>query len=74
MSFAENLGTGTLGDGFTGLGGSFFGDWTYSVQLTGAGDPRVPEPAPVALLLAGAAMLAAFSRRRPRGCGLAGRH
>jgi hypothetical protein len=50
LSFAENLGTGTLADGFTGLGvpGSL-GDTSYRLEVT----TPVPEPAGWALLLLG---------------------
>ena len=35
MSFAENLGSGFLADGFIGLGGSsFFGDGAYTLTIT----------------------------------------
>jgi hypothetical protein len=60
MSFAENLGTGTLGDGFTALGdpGSL-GDGSYSLDLT----TPVPEPSAALLLAVGLAALATRVRR-----------
>jgi hypothetical protein len=45
QSFAENLGSGTLSDGFTGLGNLFFGEdlhYAFDVVLTDA--TPVPEP------------------------------
>ena len=42
MSFAENLGVGTLGDGFTALGApAYTGDASYRLEVT----TPVPEPA-----------------------------
>ncbi|MCE4537870.1 DVUA0089 family protein [Pelomonas sp. P7] len=51
MSFAENYGSGTLGDGFTGLGGSDFGDGSYRLLLTTSDVGRLPEPGSLGLLL-----------------------
>ena len=55
MSFAENLGVGTLGDGFIALGepGSL-GDGSYSLELT----TPVPEPTAPWLMAVGLAALA----------------
>jgi hypothetical protein len=64
MSFAENLGSGTLGDGFTMLGdpNSLF-DGSYSLTLTTAEAPPIAEPSTAWLLLAGAAVFATRIRR-----------
>jgi PEP-CTERM motif len=65
LSFAENLGSGTLADGFAGLGepGSL-GDTHYSVTVTMAAAP-VPEPSTSALMTLGLAMgLLVFSRHQ----------
>lgn len=61
MSFAENLGTGTLGDGFTALGdpNSLY-DGSYLVTLT----TPVPEPSTGALLLFGFVALATYKARQ----------
>lgn len=67
MSFAENLGAGTLGDGFTGLGTpASLDDGPYVLTLDIGSDPTtVPEPATPALWLAAlVAMAAARGRRR----------
>jgi hypothetical protein len=69
FSFAENLGTGTLADGFIGIGqADLLGDRGYSVTVsldTGA-PPPIPEPAPAWLLGAGLAALAARTWRARR--------
>ena len=69
FSFAENLGAGSLGDGFIGLDasysdGSCAGVCTnhYAVDITSAG--LVPEPTTTSLLLAGVLAVAALTRRR----------
>jgi len=62
MSFAENSGVGTLGDGFTGLGGSDFGNGYYELVLTTSDVNPVPEPGSLYLVL-GAAAAAALARR-----------
>lgn len=56
MSYAENAGTGTLADGFTGLGNLYPGedlhyafDVTYTPSVTPPPSP-VPEPASITLL------------------------
>ena len=60
MSFAENLGTGTLGDGFTGLGDpNALRDGSYALDLT----TPVPEPTGALLLAVGLAVLAPRIRR-----------
>lgn len=64
MSFAENAGSGTLGDGFIGFGsGDFFGDGGYALTVT----TPVPEPSPWRLAGLGIAALAGGARqaRRP---------
>ncbi|HWR17210.1 MAG TPA: DVUA0089 family protein [Terriglobales bacterium] len=56
MSYAENWGSGTLADGFTGLG-NFDGvtlDYAFDVNLTPV---AIPEPATLALCAVGIAML-----------------
>jgi hypothetical protein len=66
LSFAENSGAGTLGDGFTGLGvPEFLGSTYYEVQVT-EGSPDVPEPSYflIVLLIAGVSGIAADRRRR----------
>jgi hypothetical protein len=65
MSFAENAGTGTLGDGFVGLGDpTWLGNYYYELVVTLEGG-SVPEPSTLALL-AVAAAAAAAGRRRSR--------
>lgn len=70
MSYAENQGTGTLGDGFTALGvPDWLGNYYYELVVTleggGTPPPGVPEPSTLALL-AIAAAAAAVGRRRGR--------
>lgn len=69
MSFAENLGTGTLGDGFTGLGTpASLDDGPYVITIdVGTGPQPVPEPSMPALGLAALAAVTAARRRRARG-------
>ena len=68
MSFAENLGTGTLGDGFIGLGQpGLLGDGSYSVLVSlDTGTPPVPEPSGAWLFAAGLAAALAARRWRAR--------
>ncbi len=64
LSLAENLGTGTLADGFTGLGNLFPGEdlhYAFDVVLDDGGGP-VPEPGTLMLVLGG--MGVAMARRR----------
>lgn len=61
MSFAENLGTGTLADGFIGLGEPDFLATSYYALNVTTPDATVPEPATFMLLLTG---LGAAARRR----------
>lgn len=71
LSFAENLGTGTLSDGFIGLGGLNFGEdlhYAFDVTLTPSSAPvsPVPEPSGEGLLfgLAGIVVQAVRQWRR----------
>ena len=60
MSFAENLGSGTLADGFIFLGDpNSLGNGSYSLDVTTV----VPEPSGALLLVFGAATLATRLRR-----------
>jgi len=61
MSFAENLGTGTLADGFTNFRGtSYLGSGACHVTVT----TPVPEPSEWSLWLAGAGLATFMARRR----------
>lgn len=52
MSFAENTGTGTLGDGFIFLGGpGLLGNYYYELEVTHPDDPGHPVPDPGGTLL-----------------------
>jgi hypothetical protein len=54
MSFAENSGTGTLADGFTGLGNLAQGeDLHYAFDITLSSTSAVPEPSTTFPLLGG---------------------
>lgn len=60
MSFAENSGSGTLGDGFIGLGDpNSLGDGSYALNLS----TPVPEPSGTWLVGVGLAALATRMRR-----------
>lgn len=67
-SFVDNLGGGTLGDGFIGLGQSgTLGDGSYDVTVSlDTGTPPIPEPSSSALLLLGVAALATRAWRARR--------
>lgn len=69
LSYAENLGTGTLADGFTGLGNLYPGedlhyafDVTYTPSVTPPPSP-VPEPASITLLGLGSVAAASVRLR-----------
>lgn len=74
MSSAENLGSGTLGDGFVGLGvPSALGDYSYDLLVTtadGGGGSTVPEPATPLLVAAGALLVlqSRYAARVPPRC------
>jgi hypothetical protein len=62
FSFAENLGTGTLGDGFIGLG-SYEGQTSdYALDVSAPGLVVVSTPEPDALLLCALVILLVLSR------------
>jgi len=64
LSLAENLGSGTLADGFTGLGNLNTGeDLHYAFDVVLTSTSPVPEPI-TASLLGGAILAAAFLRNR----------
>lgn len=68
MSFVENSGSGTLGDGFTGLGGpGYLGDYGYHLTMTmpDGGGNGVPEPGAAWLTLTALARLGFGRARRP---------
>jgi hypothetical protein len=63
MSFAENYGAGSLGDGFTSLGEpGRLGNYSYQLEVT-TPDQAVPEPSTLLLLSAGLTSLVAFRRK-----------
>jgi hypothetical protein len=68
MSFAENLGVGTLADGFTGLGTpASLADGPYEITIDLVTGPQpVPEPPVTALCLAALAAMATVRGRLAR--------
>lgn len=65
LSFAENLGSGVLADGFIGLGDArFLGDGSYAIHITLPDGGTVPEPSSAVLGLTVAWAAAWASRRR----------
>lgn len=73
FSFAENFGSGTLGDGFIGLGDYFdassgtFRTSSYAVDISASGlAASVPEPATLPVAAIGFLALIVASRRRSR--------
>ena len=65
MSFAENLGAGALGDGFTQLGGpGYLGYYYYELGVTRPDEPVPPIPEPGTLLLIGSGLAGYFARRK----------
>ena len=65
LSFAENLGSGFLADGFIGLGDPrFFGDGAYRLTVTLPDGQTVPEPEGATLSLTAALASLLASRRR----------
>jgi hypothetical protein len=70
MSFAENLGSGTLADGFIGLGvPEFLGSSYYELLITTDVDVPTPEPAALLLLALGLSSLGVMRRRAGGGHG-----
>jgi hypothetical protein len=63
MSFAENLGMGTLADGFIGLGQpDALGNYFYELVVTQP-DQVIPEPSTLVLIVSGLAGLAGLRRQ-----------
>ena len=64
MSFAENLGSGTLADGFTGLGNLAPGeDLHYAFDVILSSEiPAVPEPGSLSLVVLAALTAYGFQR------------
>jgi hypothetical protein len=64
MSFAENSGTGTLGDGLTGLGNLAFGeDLHYAFDVSIQDASPVPEPKGAVLIGVGVLLLVTIRRK-----------
>jgi hypothetical protein len=67
MSFAENLGLGTLGDGFIAIGEpALLGNYYYELAITTPDAAAVPEPSTLLLIGGGASVLASRRRQRRR--------
>ncbi|MBL0151750.1 MAG: DVUA0089 family protein [Ideonella sp.] len=65
LSFAENLGSGFMADGFIGLGGAgYFGDGSYMLTVTLPDSQTAPEPEGASLTLTAALAAVLASRRR----------
>ena len=70
MSFAENFGSGTLADGFTGLGNLADGEdlhYAFDVTLEPSSTSPVPEPSAEVLLLTGLALLTQIRKWKGTG-------
>ena len=64
MSSAENWGSGTLGDGFTFLGGpGYLGNYYYELGVTTPDAPQVPEPCTLLLIIPGLAGLGGLRKK-----------
>jgi hypothetical protein len=69
LSFAENLGAGTLGDGFIGLGEpGLLGNSFYELDVSAPTAAAVPEPASLLLLMLPGALLVIRCRRSAAMC------
>jgi len=67
LSFAENYGRGTLGDGFTGLGDpSQMGNASYHFTVSTPTAAPVPEPTTLTLAMLGLACLGLWRKSLPR--------
>jgi hypothetical protein len=69
MSFAENAGTGSLADGFTGLGNLAFGeDLHYAFDVVLHDATPVPEPGTLGLVGCALLLLMLDFRRKALKC------